>query len=290
MTTPQHDPSDVDVVAEWREGASPDRLRQLSPIHHRDAARDGGGRDRRGGDRTGQLRARCRVRVGNPAIQMQEWARNRRARHRHGSIARVRGGGRGERPSRRATQCNNGRSRGGGLPFAGGSFDAATCHFAVMFFPDVGAGLRGSARPSVPGRRAGFVAWGPAAGNTMFGAFWARPARICRRTHRPIRPWRPKTSPSRCGSPRPAPLPGTRCRRVCGRPRRDAHGNARLARTGRDQPCLLAGAHGRRREDRYRTPAGVPDDVLASLRRSERDGALHFSAPVIASGRAHSRR
>src|SRR5215213_4922542 len=27
------------------------------------------------------------------------------------------------------------------LPFAPASFDAATCHFAVMFFPDVTAGL-----------------------------------------------------------------------------------------------------------------------------------------------------
>ncbi len=57
------------------------------------------------------------------------------------------------------------------LPFAAGSFDAATCHMGVMFFPDVRAGLsrvRGVLRP---GARAAFVAWGPDADNLFLGTF-----------------------------------------------------------------------------------------------------------------------
>jgi SAM-dependent methyltransferase len=63
------------------------------------------------------------------------------------------------------------------LPFGPGSFDAATCHMAVMFFPDVQAGLRRIREVLRPGGRAGFVAWGPEQENQFFGAFWgvARP-------------------------------------------------------------------------------------------------------------------
>ena len=63
------------------------------------------------------------------------------------------------------------------LPFGPSSFDAVTCHMAVMFFPDVQAGLRRIREVLRPGGRAGFVAWGPEQENQFFGAFWsvARP-------------------------------------------------------------------------------------------------------------------
>ncbi len=47
------------------------------------------------------------------------------------------------------------------LPFAEGSFDAVTCRFGIMFFPDVGKALREVWRVLRPGGRAVFVAWGP---------------------------------------------------------------------------------------------------------------------------------
>jgi SAM-dependent methyltransferase len=64
-----------------------------------------------------------------------------------------------------------------GLPFAPGSFDAATCHMGVMFFPDVTAGLERIRRVLRPGRRAAYLAWGPEEANTLFRAFFsvARP-------------------------------------------------------------------------------------------------------------------
>lgn len=59
------------------------------------------------------------------------------------------------------------------LPFPPASFDAATCHFGVMFFPDVLAGLGRIRTVLRPGRRAAFVAWGPEAENTLFGSFFS---------------------------------------------------------------------------------------------------------------------
>jgi SAM-dependent methyltransferase len=56
-----------------------------------------------------------------------------------------------------------------GLPFAEGTFDAATCHFGAMFFPDLQAALRRIRAVLRPGARAAFAAWGPAAENTLFG-------------------------------------------------------------------------------------------------------------------------
>ncbi len=69
------------------------------------------------------------------------------------------------------------RASAAGLPFAPGSFGAATCHTGVMFFPDVGAGLTRMREVLRPGGRAAFVAWGPEAENALFGSFWgaARP-------------------------------------------------------------------------------------------------------------------
>lgn len=54
------------------------------------------------------------------------------------------------------------------LPFPSASFDAATCHFGVMFFPDVQAGLTQIRHVLRPGGRAAFVAWGPREQNRLF--------------------------------------------------------------------------------------------------------------------------
>jgi ubiquinone/menaquinone biosynthesis C-methylase UbiE len=59
------------------------------------------------------------------------------------------------------------------LPFDAGSFDAATCHFGVMFFPEMNVALERIRKTLKPGARAAFVAWGPVAGNTLFGTFQA---------------------------------------------------------------------------------------------------------------------
>ena len=47
------------------------------------------------------------------------------------------------------------------LPFAGRSFDLATCRFGVMFFADAKQALRELHRVLKPGARACFAAWGP---------------------------------------------------------------------------------------------------------------------------------
>ena len=55
------------------------------------------------------------------------------------------------------------------LPFPPKSFDATTCHFGAMFFPDVRAGLSQIKQVLHPGAKAGFVAWGPVEKNALFG-------------------------------------------------------------------------------------------------------------------------
>jgi SAM-dependent methyltransferase len=46
------------------------------------------------------------------------------------------------------------------LPFPDAAFDALTCRFGVMFFPDLNKSLRECLRVLKPGSRATFVAWG----------------------------------------------------------------------------------------------------------------------------------
>ena len=46
------------------------------------------------------------------------------------------------------------------LPFPDAIFEAVTCRFGVMFFPDLDKSLRECARVLKPGSRATFVAWG----------------------------------------------------------------------------------------------------------------------------------
>jgi SAM-dependent methyltransferase len=52
------------------------------------------------------------------------------------------------------------QAEAGNLPFADGEFDAVTCRFGVMFFPDVVGALRECRRVLKPGGRVAFVAWG----------------------------------------------------------------------------------------------------------------------------------
>jgi SAM-dependent methyltransferase len=59
------------------------------------------------------------------------------------------------------------------LPFRPGSFDAATCHFGVMFFTDITAALSRIRETLKPGKRAAFIAWGPDADNELFSSFGA---------------------------------------------------------------------------------------------------------------------
>ena len=54
------------------------------------------------------------------------------------------------------------------LPFEDGSFDAVTCRFGIMFFPQPKAALDNVRRVLRPGGRAAFVAWGTVAANPYF--------------------------------------------------------------------------------------------------------------------------
>lgn len=56
------------------------------------------------------------------------------------------------------------------LPFSDLSFDAVTCRFGVMLFPNVGQALREIHRVLKPGGRASFVTWGPLEQNPYFMA------------------------------------------------------------------------------------------------------------------------
>lgn len=63
------------------------------------------------------------------------------------------------------------RSTAAGLPYPDRHFDAATCHYGAMFFPDLVAGLASIRRVLKPGKRAAFAAWGPPQDNQLFGTF-----------------------------------------------------------------------------------------------------------------------
>ncbi|HEX2172377.1 MAG TPA: class I SAM-dependent methyltransferase [Dehalococcoidia bacterium] len=54
------------------------------------------------------------------------------------------------------------------LPFPDQTFDAVTCRFGVMFFPNVVQGLREVRRVLKPDGRATFLAWGPLDQNPAF--------------------------------------------------------------------------------------------------------------------------
>jgi len=62
------------------------------------------------------------------------------------------------------------------LPFAGQSFDLATCRFGVMFFSDAERALAELRRVLKPGARACFAAWGP-----MEQPYWQTTMKIVHR-------------------------------------------------------------------------------------------------------------
>lgn len=62
------------------------------------------------------------------------------------------------------------------LPFAGQSFDLATCRFGVMFFSDAHRALAELRRVLKPGARACFAAWGP-----MEQPYWQTTMKIVHR-------------------------------------------------------------------------------------------------------------
>jgi ubiquinone/menaquinone biosynthesis C-methylase UbiE len=71
----------------------------------------------------------------------------------------------------RLTNLDTVQASAAALPFRPGSFDAATCHFGVMFFTDITAGLTRIRETLKPGKRAAFIAWGPDPENQLFSAF-----------------------------------------------------------------------------------------------------------------------
>jgi ubiquinone/menaquinone biosynthesis C-methylase UbiE len=90
------------------------------------------------------------------------------------------------------------------LDFPAGQFDAATCQFGVMFFPDVRAGLERIRGVLRSGARAAFLAWGPLPQNHFFGAFWQAampylPPELVAQRMAPPSPAQP--SPGRFASP-----------------------------------------------------------------------------------------
>ena len=57
------------------------------------------------------------------------------------------------------------------LPYPDATFDAVTCRFGVMFFPDTRRALGEIRRVLRPGGRATFAAWGPSDRNLFFAGF-----------------------------------------------------------------------------------------------------------------------
>jgi SAM-dependent methyltransferase len=179
------------------------------------------------------------------------------------------------------------------LPFPPASFDAATCHMGVMFFPDVRAGLARMREALRQGRRAAFVAWGPQEENAFFGSFWSAAG-----------PYLPAPPPTEDASPPGAETP-------FGEP-----GPTRFARPGSLSAALAAAGFDDIREEARRVVLTWPDgperlremwydltgldrqvtadrkpsldaDVLASCTRfAEGDGLKMPATIVVASGRA----
>ena len=175
-----------------------------------------------------------------------------------------------------------------GLPFAPATFAAATSLMAVMFFPDVAAGLARIRRVVRPGGRAAFVAWGPTAENELFGAFWSAAG--------PFLPPDPPPDPAIDPSDVPGPMrfaaTGSLTRVLTAAGFQDVREEAPVVEMVWPGPAAtnlafwldLTGVEAKVAPERR---AAFRAAVLASLRRCERAGQLHFSAPiVVASGRA----
>ncbi len=61
---------------------------------------------------------------------------------------------------RNITNINFRQATAESLPFPDASFDAVTCRFGIMFFPDLNKSLRECLRVLKPNSRATFIAWG----------------------------------------------------------------------------------------------------------------------------------
>lgn len=171
------------------------------------------------------------------------------------------------------------------LPFADATFDAATCHFGAMFFPNLTAGLSTIRRVLRPGRRAAFAGWGAMEDNGMLGIFFSTMARHLG----------------------PRPLPDNP---------RDAPWPMRFAEQGTLTAALESAGYDDVREDHplleivwpgppetllvfwmdmanidievpIETRAAIHSELQDGLQRTERPDGMHFTARVaIASGRA----
>jgi SAM-dependent methyltransferase len=170
------------------------------------------------------------------------------------------------------------------LPFPDATFDAATCHFGAMFFPDLPAGLASIRRVLKPGARAAFAGWGPVEENSHLRPFFGILARHLG----------PRPTPE---NPREAPwpmrfaIPGTLSSGLeaagyddireeqpllkmtwPGKPETLLTFWMEMANLGPDVPA--------------ETRAAIENDILAFLRGIEDAEGLHFTARVtVGSGR-----
>ena len=152
------------------------------------------------------------------------------------------------------------------LPFRPGSFDAATCHFGVMFFTDITAGLTRIRETLKPGKRAAFIAWGPDADNQLFSSFGAVVGQYAPPPPPPD-PRSPRsTSRSRTGLPRPGRFPPP-----CDPPgiRTSGNGMSRSTTPGRAmrQRCSSSGSNSPASRKESRPSGGRPSSRIC-LRRS----------------------
>jgi SAM-dependent methyltransferase len=180
-----------------------------------------------------------------------------------------------------------------GLPFAAGSFDAATCHMGVMFFEDVEAGLGRIRAVLRPGGRAAFAAWGPDAENALFSSFWgaARPY-LAAEAANEGEAGTPQTSTADASGPARFAAPGSLSAALRAVGYADIREEARtvdLVWPGPAETLRAFWLEVSRAEERV--PAEQREafraDVLASLRRYADGDAVRLPATVVlASGRS----
>jgi SAM-dependent methyltransferase len=172
------------------------------------------------------------------------------------------------------------------LPFPEASFDAATCHFGAMFFPDMTAGLSRIRSVLRSGARASFVGWGPPETNTLFGSFWSAAG--------PYLPESPAPPPPDAPTPTRFALPGTLTNALRAAGFKDVREETRIveliwpgnAETSRDWWMGLTGIAQQIAPERLQA---LETDLLASFNRYADGDTLRFTAPVvIGSGQARS--
>jgi SAM-dependent methyltransferase len=170
------------------------------------------------------------------------------------------------------------------LPFAEATFDAATCHFGAMFFPDLPAGLASIRRVLKPGARAAFAGWGPIEDNTHLKPFFGTLAR-----HLGPRPTPP--NPSEAPWPMRFAIPGTLSAGLEAAGYEDVREEQPIVDiVWPGPPETLLGFWMNMANLGSEVPAGtreaIEGEILDHLRGIERDGALPFTARVtIGSGR-----